>query len=66
MQYLAVAVLIRKEVVVAVASEGVVAASGVFKVYSVVVPHIVAIAVAALKDEFRRYEACSLPVFEAF
>ena len=55
MQYLAVAVSIRKEVVVAVASEGVVAALGVFNVYSDVVSHIVAIAIAALKDELRRY-----------
>ena len=55
MQYLAIAVRIRKEVVVAVASEGVVAASGVFKVHGVGVPNIVAIAVAALEDEFRRY-----------
>ena len=55
MQYLAVAVSIRKEVVVAVASEGVVAASGVFDAYSTVVSHIVAIAVAALEDELRRY-----------
>ena len=55
MQYLAVAVSIRKEVVVAVASEGVVAASGVFNIHSDVVSYIIAIAVAALKDELRRY-----------
>ena len=55
MQYLAVAVLIRKEVIVAIALKGVVAALSVFKVYSVIVPHIVAIAIAALKDKFRRY-----------
>ena len=55
MQYLAVAIRIRKEVVVAVASEGVVTASGVFNVYSIVVSHIVAIVVAALEDELRWY-----------
>ena len=54
-QYLAVAVPIRKEVVVAIALEGVVAALGVFNVYSDVVSYILAVAVAALEDELRRY-----------